>query len=108
MIRKIQTSTKESNYEQVTSLDGEDFILRFLWNERDNHWYLTIRDSAGSDIITGVKLVADIPIASHVADEDMPAGQIWTIDMTGAGADPGLRDLGARVLLAYVEESSVA
>jgi hypothetical protein len=107
MIRRIRTSTKESNYEQVTSLDGVDFILRFLWNERDNHWFLTIRDAAGSDIITGIKLVADIPVGAHLTDERRPEGQIWTVDMTGAGVDPGLRDLGERVILSYVDSVSV-
>ena len=108
MIRDIPTSTVESNYEQVVTLDGTDFILRFLWNERDSHWYLTIRDSAGDDIATGLKVVADVPFDAHETDDRRPAGQLWTVDTTGVGEDPGLRDLGRRVLLAYVDAESVA
>lgn len=107
MIRKINTSISESNYEQLVALDGEDFILRFLWNERDSHWYLTIRDSSGIDIATGFKIVADVPFAVHVASGMMPHGQLWIIDTTLAGVDPGLRDIGGRVLLIYVDLENV-
>lgn len=106
MIYNVATSTDKSNYEQVVTLDGEDFIIRLLWNERANHWFMTLRDSAGTDIVTGFKVVADIPFAVHCVDERIPAGQLWIVDTTGAGADPGLREFGARVRLLYADEDS--
>jgi len=106
MIYLIPTSTKASNYEQTVSLDGTDYRIRLLWNGRDTHWYMTLRTAAGVDLVTGIKVVANIPFAVHVADSDMPAGQIWVLDTTGGGADPGLRDLGERVVLLYADEES--
>jgi hypothetical protein len=109
MIRMIETSVVESNYEQVKELDGTNYTMRFLWNERDNHWYMTLKDSEGTDIVTGIKVVADAPFSVNNVLTDFPPGQIWFIDMTGTSPtpDPGLRELGARVRLFYIDEDSL-
>ena len=106
MIYLVPTTGKTSNYTQTVSLDGSDFILRFLWNERANHWFLTLRDAEGNDLVTGVKVVADVPFAVHDLTSGMPAGQLWTLDTTGRGLDPALRELGDRVVLMYCDEDS--
>ena len=108
MIRQIPLTQVESNYSQTVTLDGEDYTFRFLWNDRDRHWYLTVRDVAGDDILAGIKVVADIPITTHCSDDRIYPGELWVIDTTGAGQDPGLRDFGSRVLLYYVDEEDVA
>ena len=108
MVRLIPISQNESNITQLSTLDGSDYIFRFLWNERDAHWYMTIRDSASVDIITGIKVVCDIPLAVHEASDDMFPGSLWAVDTTGNGVDPGLRDFGTRVRLIYVDEDDHA
>ena len=108
MIRTIPLPQNESNFDQLETLDGSDYIFHFLWNERNSHWYMTIRDSAGDDIVTGIKVVADIPLVVHETDERLFPGSLWCVDMTGAGVDPGLRDFGTRCQLRYVDEESSA
>jgi hypothetical protein len=108
MIRTIPLSQVESNFDQLVSLDGVDYTLAFLWNERDAHWYMTVRDSAGDDIATGIKVVTDIPLLVHETDDRRWPGVLWAVDTTGSETDPGLRDFGTRVLLRYVDEESVA
>ncbi len=108
MIRVIPASQTESNFPLVVTLEGQDYIFAYLWNERDSHWYLTVRDSSGSDIVTGIKVVADVPFYVHESDERWPPGDIWIRDTTGSETDPGLRDLGTRVKVVYVDEEDVA
>jgi len=107
MIRILPLSQSESNYEILITLEDVDYILRFLWSERDHHWYMTISDSSGSAIITGVKVVCDAPLASHVTDERIWPGQLWCVDMTRYGVDPGLRDLGTRTKLIYIDQEHI-
>ena len=108
MIRVFLDTPKTSNSASVVSLDGVDYQLSFLWNERADHWFLTVRDSLGTDLITARKLVADVPFAVHDTIDGMPDGQLWIVDSTGAGEDAGLRDLGSRVLVCYVDSENVA
>jgi hypothetical protein len=103
-IRIIRTPTDDSNYEFVVALDGVDYILRLLWNDRAGRWFLTVKDAAGEGLITARKLCANTPFAAH--DLLGPAGQLWV--MCVSPEDPGLRDLGENAILLYVEEATVA
>ena len=96
-----------SNQIQITTLDGTDYILRVLWNDRAGRHFLTVRDAANDDLITGFKLCADMPFAQHIVIDGQPAGQLWVRRPDNTGADPGLRDLNANVFLMYVESDSV-
>lgn len=100
MIARIPL-TNDANYVQRVTLGGESYTLRVLWNERRRRWFLSLEDSSGASVFEGVKVVADIPIRSHLLGG--PDGQLWTLDTSGQGADPELLDLGERVLLLYAE-----
>lgn len=105
--RLIRTPAKTSKFQQVVPLEGVPYTFVFRWNERSNHWFLTIRDAAGADLTTGRKLVASAPIGAHETIDGYPPGTIWTLDLTGTGEDPRLRDLGDRVVMMYVDEDNV-
>jgi len=107
MSNVVIPATSAANQTFVVELDGEDFILDMLWNARVERWFMTLKNYYGLDIITGRKLCADMPWASHETWQLQPAGQVWVIDATGGGTDPGLKDLGRRVYLCYVEEESL-
>ena len=106
-VRIIGLSNADPYFTKVVALDGVDFILEFQWNEREGRHYCAIKDAAGTEIVGATKVVVEIPWLAHEVSESMPAGQLWFIDMTGAGVDPGLLDLGRRVQLKYVEEANV-
>jgi hypothetical protein len=104
---RIPTSIVESSYVQRTSLDGREYQLTFQWNQRESKWYLDIRDQDGDDIVVGIKLVANFSLVARVADARIPPGMLIASDLTvvpGDGKtsyDPGLRELGTRVVLLY-------
>ena len=107
MIRTIRLPSTLSNFELVTTLDGEDYRLGFLWNSRESRWYWRLYDSSGTEILAWRKLVADSPLIAHLTSEAIPPGSLWCLDSTGRGMDPGLRDLGERHWLMYVDEDSL-
>ena len=102
----IPTSTTESQYSQTTTLEGRDYDLSFTWIEREDRWYLDIA-SGGETLLAGLKLVADWPLLRLQASELLPPGELVALDMTGEGRDPGLRELGERVKLFYIESEDL-
>jgi hypothetical protein len=105
--RLIRVTGRTGKFQQAVPLEGETYTFLFRWNDRVSRWFLTIRDDAGADLITGKKMVADVPFHQHGTVEGLPPGEIWVLDLTDSGIDPGLRDLGDRVRLMYVDEDNV-
>jgi hypothetical protein len=107
MIFVIPTDLLESNYPQTSTLDGTAYILELLWNARARRWFMTLSDTDGNRLISGRKLVANIVWGARDVLEALPPGDIWV--RTGPSsndADPGLRELGSRVFLMYVDTES--
>lgn len=102
-VLRIPTSTDPTvgNYVQRTRLDGKDYELGFDWNPRDKNWYLTLSDTNGSPIVSGVKIVLDFPLLYRVVDERAPTGELIASDLSGAQLPPKIDDLGTRVVLRY-------
>ena len=115
----IPTSTERSDYVQTTTLDGRDYIFRFLFNQREGKWYMRLADQDDVPIVEGVKLVADYNLLKRIVDARRPPGYMIAKDTTAldvdvaagekiTALDPGLPDLGGRVLLLYFTEAEVA
>lgn len=107
-IHRILIPSSTSKFEQVVPLEGVNYIFRFRWNERAGKWFLTIRTSDGTDIVTGRKLVSRGPFAPHESAETLYPGVMWVLDVDQTGNDPGLSDLDDRVVLMYIDEDNVA
>ena len=72
--------------EQVTDLEGTSFVFTFRWNEREQRWYLDLRDTDGAAILLGVKMVANWQILRLLVDSDRrPPGEIIVQDTSGGG-----------------------
>ena len=99
----IDTDPTSLLWEQITEIDGREYLLRFLWNDRASAWYLDINDQDGNPIVNGVRLVCGvIPLAREVVgDSRMWSGDLYCYPTTQDDSDPGIGDLGNRVLLVY-------
>ena len=87
-------------YDFAVELDGALFSFAMRWNDRDAAWYMSIADSLGVLIVSGVRVVPGWDLLRRSVDPRRPQGAIVAVDTTGGGM-PGLTDLGARVLLVY-------
>lgn len=94
-------------YTQRTSLDGREYILDIQFNQRENRYYMNLRDETGALIAGGLKLIANFPINRLISDPRAPGGAIYALDTSGRGQDPGEGDLGRRVLLIYIESDDI-
>lgn len=106
-IRVINTDSELSSYTQRTILDGREYLLTFQWNQRLAKWTLSLADQDGVSIADGLLLVADFPINRRLTDRRAPPGLIIPMDTSESGLDPGLTDLGDRVLLIYVDVEDI-
>jgi hypothetical protein len=101
------TPNGSASWRQRTSLDGRDYVLRFRWNQRDGHWFLSIADPTDVVIASGIKLVTDFPLLLGVVDARRPPGELFVSDAQGRAEDPGFADLGARFLLRYMTRAEL-
>lgn len=101
----IPTRTDDEHYEEQVELDGIVYSMKLAWNHRAGAWFVSLSKQDGTPIISGTRVVVDWPLLHYCSHPDKPAGLLLALDTSGAGADPGLTDLGGRVLLMYQEAS---
>ena len=99
----LPTLTTAAFYEFEIDLEQRTFKFRFHWNERDAAWYFEILDANGVSLLAGRRVVVDFPLIGRFHDPRLPPGEITALDTSNQGQDPGLADLGERVLLIYSE-----
>lgn len=95
------------SFRQRVALDGAEFLLQFAWNQRSAKWYLSVYDTSETPLALNLKVVADWPLTRLITDERMFPGEVFALDTTGEGIDPGLSDLGARVKLIYIDAADL-
>ena len=96
-----------TNEDMQVLLDGVSYSLTWLWNGRDDHWYLSISLQDGTTVASGMRVVVGWDLLQSVSSLDAPPGELYFFDMStddgsNTGEDPRLDDLGARVEGFYV------
>lgn len=92
----------------VVELDGTSYGFEWVWNYRDSHWYFSVNDANGSALVAYRKAVTTFPLLDRFTARAVPQGTLLLHDTSGAYAEPGLTDLGARVQLLYYPVSETA
>ena len=106
---EIPVSSDVEHYDLQVTLDGVALTLEFRWNSRSEAWYLDLLNADGDTVASGRKLIVDWPLmlrGFRDTSEDLPRGELYTLDTSGGGVRPGRNDLGSRVRLYYEEYSS--
>lgn len=109
MITEIAVQQGLAAWDQRATLDGVDYLLSFAWNGRDGAWYMSIRDTSGNDILTGIKLVSNRPLLQRFHYlVGVPAGEISAVSLDSSIDFAQFGDLGVSVLLYYFDAAEVA
>ena len=95
------------SYRVGTSLDGNQFIFDLRWNARDVSWYMDVYSDNEVSLRRGIKVVLGALLGHRSALPDFPAGILFAADMTGAGIEAGLDDLGTRVRVYFIPNSEL-
>lgn len=107
----VPTTPEFPDYEEVVDLGGTVYSLRFVWNDRDASWFLTVETTAGAVLVSGAKIRARWPVLARFRDPRLPAGQIVAVQSStrpGVPAEPGRLDLGADYALVFATTAEVA
>lgn len=89
----IPTSPDDPFYTQISEIEGVDYTLTFRYNQREDRWYLTIGDSAGVDIVKGIKLTLGEDLVKYYDRLGLFEGELFLVS-TGAQESPGMGELG--------------
>jgi len=92
----------EPLYEERVRLEGRDYIFRFDWNNREQRFYMGIKNQDGESLIAGLKVLANWGLLTrHHFNPDLPPGELIPIDLEQGGTPPTFNDFGTRVRLFY-------
>ena len=92
--------------ERIT-LDGVEFLFQFDWNDREQRWYLSIRDINETALALGLKIVANVPLLRRFTNAALPQGTLIACDLSNQFGDPpGYTELGTRVRIFYFPPGS--
>jgi hypothetical protein len=105
LIRTINIAPGVPNSRQAVVLDGREYVLDLRWSQREERWYLDMRDANGVLLAGAVKLVSNWPILYRlrVPGSALPPGELVVTDAREVPADPGLDELGDAVQLVYID-----
>jgi hypothetical protein len=89
--------------EQITQLDGIEYLFRFMWSDRESRGYLNIYDQDENPLALGIGLKIGWPLCRRFKDPRLPPGLLICVDMSGSGLDAETADdFGSRIQLMYV------
>lgn len=88
------------SFTQRSKLDGREYVIAFVWNEREARWFFDLADENGDPIVSGVKVIPNFPLLRRVVDARCPPGELAAVDNTG-DAPILFSDLGTRAVFVY-------
>lgn len=94
-------------YQFQVALETVIYTLDFEWNERGQFWTMHISDENEVPMFQGIRLITGVPFLDKYYNTLRPPGDFYCFDTSGSGVDPGISDLGTRVLLIYRESTTV-
>lgn len=103
-VLEIPVRNDLDKYSLIVTIADTDYRLRLTHNTRDDHWYLAVWLTDGTQLADGIPVVVDTPLLGRWAwNPDLPQdGYLMAVDVTGDGADPVKDDLGDRVKLLWI------
>jgi hypothetical protein len=93
-------------YRQRTRLEGEDWLLDFVFNSREGIWFLSILDLEGTTVLRGQPIMCGLPLLQRCVGG--PPGVMWAVSADGTQEPAGLTELGGRVRLWYADSEDEA
>lgn len=106
-VTRIATSQTIPYYSETVDLDGENFLLVFKWNVRDESWYLSMYQEDETPVAVGMRLVVGWNPIRRLIGTDAPLGALYVHDTTGTDEEAGFDELGTRVLVLYYDEDEI-
>lgn len=94
-------------YDFQVTLENIVFTFEFIWNDREGSWYMNLYDTNSNPLVSGLKVVLNVPLLARFVSTSLPNGDLIATDTTGQDLMPGLQDLGDRVVLGYFSNAEI-
>ena len=102
MILLLPVDSSHTYKSFTVTLEKREYKFRFQWDDRLQTWYCSY-GLPNRWFQQGVKLSVDKPMFTTVVDEDrLKTGFLYCKDISKQGIEPGLTDLGDRVIIMYI------
>jgi hypothetical protein len=92
-------------WDERTTLDGREYLIRLDWNGREGRWYLSLETVDGIQLMRGVKIVSNWPLLRRLVAPEAPPGPLIAQSFSPDTSPPGFYDLGRRVRLLYFPQT---
>lgn len=106
-VLQIPTRSDIDSYSFTIDLDGKTYGFSFHFNGRMQIWLFSISTENGLPLVESVPVLVNTDVLGRYTSEDLPPGHILFVDKSGANLDPGLDDLGSRVIMFYIDVAEV-
>lgn len=103
-VYEIPINQDNGNQEFDVVLGAKMFKLVLLYNSRLDRWVMNIKETDGTDIITGILLVTGIDLISQYATADKPQGKLCCYSSDDPTYDPDYETLGKTNILYFIYE----
>ena len=102
-VSSLPLATGLANYRFSVDLDGSDFRFHFIYNSRDESWYMTILDGNDNPLRSGIRVVSEWALIRLWRSLDAPLGEIISLSLGENDEPPDLDQLGVETLLTYID-----
>lgn len=87
----------------LVTLAGNNYYLKFNWNEQSLSYYVSIYDSNNLPLLVGIPMVIDYDLTSRFQIPGLFPGILWFFDSSREGMEAAFGDLGQRCKVLYQE-----
>ena len=92
----------------TVTLDGTQYQIRMLWNDRGGYWTLSLRSDSGASLLEGVKAVPDYPLLHPYRGTGIPPGELMVVTLDTTLQIVGRTDFASsKAMLVYVTEAEL-
>lgn len=95
-------------YSEELTIENVLYRFKISYNERGQHWALTIMDSNEVILIAGVKIVLGYELIKWYPDRGLPPGGIMVINMDDSVTEITRDNLGTDIKIVYIPEAELA
>jgi hypothetical protein len=98
------------HFDQVTNLDGVEYLLQFRYNQREERFSVSIGSPDGTIYHRSAVIICNWPLFQDNPDPRLPPGMLMVIPSGNDDSPPTLGELGPgkRCELMYLEAADLA
>ncbi len=101
----IPTSNTLSVYRFRLNLGSTEFGLSFRWNRRSGHWDVDLTTPQGTQLRSGLRIVANWPLLRTMVQQGRPSGELIAVNRHQSD-DPDRDTIGQLIPFCYSEVDS--